>query len=690
MSETSSKEKRALLVGIDAYPFFPPENQLNGCVHDAELIAELLESRFEFASQRIRLLRDSEATRAGVLEAMEDLLSKVDEGDIVVFYYSGHGSQMLSDDPGETDGLDETLVPYDSGRRGHPNRDIRDKEIHDWLLRLSRRTESITVIIDSCHSGGAVRDVNERRVEPDLRLPGGGLEQPRRTRSGAPVAKASQRKDRGVTGWLPPDHRYVLIAASRDRESACELPAAEAGGIAHGAFTYHLCRELLAALPVTTYRDVLELAAPRVSRRFPHQHPQLEGARDRLLFGVRDVVPDDYVAVRERRDDMAVLGGGAAHGLGVGSRWNVVPAGTKSSAEAARLGRLEVLETSSVEARALILEETRPGAIVAGCRAVETEPSPGAVQLPVAIEPPAGDLGKALEERLDVSLLHRAPPPDTDLLLTKLDESRLLRPCLEVGDEPWFRCFEVHLEDGTTGTQGSNWLAIDRSGEPVAPLRPVGEQGTVDTLVADLETRARYQQVLALENPNLWNPLRGLVELEVRRRPEGSEGWRQPETVPGGEMCLYDGDRVALRVRHRHPEPLYLCILDLGIAGSIDCLYPPPGASNTLDSERWLEIGTASGEEIEVRIPPEYPFVGRRTIAGKAYLKLVVTTQLTDFSQFAQRGLLSPSPRMSARTVTRGAEGDLASAATRDIQRHDRGHWLTLTKSLRLRRLPRP
>ena len=679
MSKHTRRTKHALLVGIDAYPFFPPENQLNGCVHDSELMAEVLEKRFRFARRRMRSLHDSSATRADILEAMEDLLREVGEGDIVVFHYSGHGSQMLSSDPREGDGLDETLVPYDSGRRGHPNRDIRDKEIHDWILRLQRRTDAITLIFDSCHSGGAVRSLNERRVEPDLRPPGGGLEPPRTVRSAVPFAPAPS-EDRGTSGWLPTNPRFVLIAASRDSESACELPAAEAGGIAYGAFTYHLCRELLAAQPDATYRDVFELSAPHVSQRFPHQHPQLEGMRDRHLFEVRVTTPDPYVSVEERSDDVATLAGGVAHGLTVGSRWNVFPPGSKHPPDTPRLGHLEVLEAAAVKARALVLEEVTPGVVTTGCRAVGSSPSGEFSRLPVAIEPPSGELGQEIEERLDLSITRRAPPTGADLLLAGLDASSLLEPCLENGREPSFRCFEVHLKGGPQNAHGAHWLAIGRIGEPIAPLRPVAQQGSVETLISDLENRARYLQILTLENPDLWNPLRGQVEFEVLRRPDRDNEWQEPRVLQAGDLSLEDGDHLNLRIRHRYREPLYFCVLNLCISGSIDSLYPQPGACEALATEHLLEVGTERGNEIEVLIPPEYPFAGDPyTATGTAYVKLFVSTQPTDFSQLAQRG-----PKLS-RPETLPTRGTV----TREAGRQEDGHWFSLTKSFSLGRRAR-
>jgi hypothetical protein len=57
MSETTTAARRGLLIGIDEYlyPEIPP---LEGCVNDAELMANILEHRFGFPAANLTVLRD--------------------------------------------------------------------------------------------------------------------------------------------------------------------------------------------------------------------------------------------------------------------------------------------------------------------------------------------------------------------------------------------------------------------------------------------------------------------------------------------------------------------------------------------------------------------------------------------------------------------------------------------------------
>ena len=127
MSPTAqAPQKWALLIGINRYPNFAPRGQLTGCINDVEVMRQALTGSFNFPENHVALLADEQASREGILAAMQDLVQRIGQDDIVVFHYCGHGSQMTDLEGDEPDGLDETIVPFDSGRAPHENRDIKD------------------------------------------------------------------------------------------------------------------------------------------------------------------------------------------------------------------------------------------------------------------------------------------------------------------------------------------------------------------------------------------------------------------------------------------------------------------------------------------------------------------------------------------------------------------------------------
>ena len=126
MSNSSERAKWALLIGINAYPNLTKFEQLKGCVNDARLMAGVLKDRFGFPEDHVTVLEEAEATRAGILAALDALAERAGTDDIVVLYYAGHGSQITDLEGDEPDGLDETIVPYDGVRESGPNTDITD------------------------------------------------------------------------------------------------------------------------------------------------------------------------------------------------------------------------------------------------------------------------------------------------------------------------------------------------------------------------------------------------------------------------------------------------------------------------------------------------------------------------------------------------------------------------------------
>ena len=155
MSTNATPRKHALLIGIDAYPKLNP---LDGCVNDVRLVRSVLQERYGFPDEGITQLLDEEATREAMLQALDALVERVGTDDIVVIQYAGHGCQMTDREGDEPDGLDETLMPWDSEGWQGDNRDITDDEIHLRLVELAKKTPYTTLIIDACHSGTITRD----------------------------------------------------------------------------------------------------------------------------------------------------------------------------------------------------------------------------------------------------------------------------------------------------------------------------------------------------------------------------------------------------------------------------------------------------------------------------------------------------------------------------------------------------
>lgn len=664
--------KHALLVGIDPYPYFPPSNQLSSCAADARLMAEVLQDGFGFRARRLALLCNEKATRQGILDALEDLASRVKGEDVVVFFYSGHGSRVRDPDGDEPDSWDETLVPHDSGRGEHPNRDIRDDELYDWILKVNRLTPHVTVVLDSCKAGAAVRGIaREKWVEPD----------PRPVPWRKKTVHQSDFRDASPSGWLPVDERYTLLAACRYSESAKEYNVPGVPDLKHGALTFFLARELRALRPGATYRDLMEKVRLAVTGVYPTQTPQVEGARDREVFGTRRVQPQRFLPVRGRDDGRVVLGGGAAFGLTHGSEWTVYPSGTHRVEEAVRpRGRVRIKSVRAVTSEAEVIEEASDGGPVAvGDRAIEAIHRED-LQVPVVIrshgaygrqEDQVAALVHALEARIDDSLLLRraqeGEPATIELRGLESgwgDLGEGLTERCEGGDEPAWAMFG---EDGTL---------------LVCPC-PMLEVGSTRRVIDNLEARARFLHVLNLEDRDPTNPLRDTLEVTFLRRGRGGDWTPARPEGPEEEIAFTVKEEFALEVVHHFDHSLYLHVLDLGLTGGVCPFYPVPGEHQTLEPNRPLRIGVRQGEGLKVGMPPGLP-----AVTGRERIKVFATTHEADFEWLRQKRYRDAGKRSTLERVL-GATlrgGELREATPVAPTAEER--WTAVTKSFLVHRAP--
>jgi hypothetical protein len=664
--------RRALVIGIDQYEHLP--YPLEGCVNDAVVLSRLLETSFGFPRSAVVTLLDEQATRDRVLSELDALVEATEADDVVVVTYSGHGSQMTDREGDEPDGMDETIVPHDSGRDPFENRDITDDELYVRLLALTRATPSVSAIFDCCHSGSVLRDAFGDRVRwvPEDRRPVAELPPSTVTREAGGLGS-------GPSGWVPLGERYVLIAGCRDDESSFEHTVTEDGAtVTQGALTYFLSREIARAGPGTTYRDVFEAASAQVTVAKPHQHPQLEGAGDRELFGVREIEPVRYVGVRPRMGRSVTLEAGLAHGVSVGSTWAVYPPGTSPVEGAERLGLVRVTTVRVTEADGDPVEEQQPDSIGAGCRAIEVEHDFGELRLRVQVVEAEG-----------------AAP-----LVELVDRSRLLRhtPLEEPAD---VRVYLVPVRDSASaddpvpqlGVVGEpTWAVVGTDGELVVPARPAGTPDAASVVASNLETLARYRQTLALTDPDAGGPLRGKVDLVLKRRSERG-AWIDTEPDPSSGAVVYaEGDRVAVEVVNRSALPVYASILDFGVSGRIDLLSSPTGTAEPIAPRRSVGVGIREGDELELRFPAEaLGSSGDGPAEGMETFKLIATTRPTDVRPLLQEGFRDLDDRSADGSAV---EGLLARALTgrgaRDVARlvisPSSDAWTTVARTFTLRR----
>ncbi|CAH2067886.1 unnamed protein product [Thlaspi arvense] len=158
--------KKAVLIGIN-YPGTKAE--LRGCVNDVRRMHKCLVDRFGFSERNITELIDTDdsstkPTGKNIRRALLDLVESAESGDVLVVHYSGHGTRLPAE-TGEDDdtGYDECIVPCDMNL-------ITDDEFRELVEKVPKDAR-ITIISDSCHSGGLIDEAKEQIGESTKKKP---------------------------------------------------------------------------------------------------------------------------------------------------------------------------------------------------------------------------------------------------------------------------------------------------------------------------------------------------------------------------------------------------------------------------------------------------------------------------------------------------------------------------------------
>jgi hypothetical protein len=547
---------RALLIGINQYTGVPP---LRGAVNDVALLSEVLTSRFGFQAKDVETLIDQQATRAGILAALDRLAARSAEGDLVYLHFSGHGSQMRDRNGDEQDGQDETIVPQDGRTQNVP--DITDDEIGEKLSAI--RAKSLIVVLDSCHSGTATRSLGAKSSADALL---GGLTPryvPPDDRADLYAQVGAQ--SRAVVPLVSSGH--VLFTGAAFNEEALDGPVDRKP---HGLFSYALATSLSRAAPTATPREVFAGVAQEFERiraqlnlrKMPD--PQLEAEKtdldQPLLAAAAPAQPSPaapgaparlaWLSVEPVAPGKVRLARGSALGAGRGSLWAVYPPGEVRFAPGQALAQAEVTELSGGDAIAVLVP---PKANVpAGARAVALAPPPASAELPVALVDANEKRAKALRQALP----------------KRLAEIRF------VGSGEFAR-FVVRCNAQKCRVDGADGLYA------IAELDASDHDALVDGLVNLFARSLTAAELLALDNPS--SEIRVKLAVVAKADADAARGDERGMVLVGsGESPKFrirkDGTprtrENSLQLRVEPSADCHVTVVDVDSAGTVQVLFP--------------------------------------------------------------------------------------------------------------------
>ncbi|KAE8677247.1 Metacaspase-4 [Hibiscus syriacus] len=149
--------KKAVLIGIN-YP--GTKAALKGCINDVKRMYNCLVQRYGFSDEDIKVLIDTDSsydqpTGKNIRRALNELVSSAEPGDFLFVHYSGHGTRLPAETGDDDDtGYDECIVPCDMNL-------ITDDDFRDLVDKVPEGCR-ITIVSDSCHSGGLIDEAKEQ------------------------------------------------------------------------------------------------------------------------------------------------------------------------------------------------------------------------------------------------------------------------------------------------------------------------------------------------------------------------------------------------------------------------------------------------------------------------------------------------------------------------------------------------
>lgn len=633
----------ALVIGVDRYASFPGKS-LNGCVNDANAMARFLSEKVQIPSANLRLLLspreetdpNTRATAANIRSAFSAVTAAAGKSDHVVLFFAGHGTQLSRAAAGGAKDRYYGFLPEDVAKSANGLANVvLGREIYRFLRETEKAGATITVIADTCHSGGATRGVEDDVQTRSLELPALSDVEWQQFTAAHP---ALDNRDNAVTDATPfgayPGGDFVMLTGCLDIELAKEWKAdvvdteGKPAVIRHGLLTFSLLEEL-GREPAETIRslrwvDLSDRLRNVVGQRAVGlkqgpQTPLIEGCPEKTVFGGEWKPFDPGFTVRKPDAGMLVVDGGALHGLDAGARITIFPPGTTRFEEAAN--GIDALIVSATPSTSIADAGLNAERVADGSRARLTQPS--AVVTPILVrlrhdDPPMAEATRAAIAGDEFRII------EVEAAESTVAHAELRRWQGSVPESVWPAPREwAGARDGWVLVRPSfEKLTADEivayfpsSGGLAAGVPPEhAERAIGEAIARSLACWSRYLR--ARDRRAVDDTLKPMLDVRLRlaktsERPESMDALPVVESK-GGIYAVTDADFLWADIRVKTATKLRLQLgwLALSDDGNIMALWPPQGADNTYavgdaiyagrDREQALPLGVRPDQTISM------------------------------------------------------------------------------------------
>lgn len=309
-------QKKALLIGISQYG---PNTEWASLSSDNDIkyVSRALES-VGFDSKQIQIIQNENATKEGILSALNSFGEELNSGEFAFIHFSGHGQQVIDDNNDEIDFLDEAIVPYDSPKKykkGIYEGEllIRDDQLQLITQKIRKKIGpkgQLVLLMDSCHSGTGTRGMGKARGTHEIMGPSTKILSSTKSEYGF---NSKEEKD------LAPMACYFGSSA---QELNYETFDHEYNMI--GSLSYTFSQVLSNLSSKCSFKELFDRIRNKMIKISPNQNPMWEGPADVVIFENSSVNLESKVDVLQKISAKEwVLNTGSLNSVFAGSSFDI-------------------------------------------------------------------------------------------------------------------------------------------------------------------------------------------------------------------------------------------------------------------------------------------------------------------------------------------------------------------------------
>lgn len=269
-------QKHGLLIGISTYPTETGWGKTHAS-NDVKVVNKSLQNE---GFHDVHILLNERATKQDVLNKLESILLELQQGDVFLFYFSGHGQLIKDYNADEFDGYDESLVLYGAPKEydelykneNHLLDDELSEIMNRFRLKLGAKGELIVLTetgygwtpeSTEAFARGGAKPLTDNNIRPDM--------------------FTNLSSETGILDDLPygkPSDSYsrlIQIAAVAVNNQALEYAG-------NGIFTLALTRAFESKNDSSTYLEFVRMVETNTSAMNSKQKPGIEGDLERIMF----------------------------------------------------------------------------------------------------------------------------------------------------------------------------------------------------------------------------------------------------------------------------------------------------------------------------------------------------------------------------------------------------------------------